>query len=882
MENDKEKQVILDHSGSALVIANPGTGKTFLLGLKYVELLKGGQNPEDLLCLTFTQEAKRNMEKQIISFIEEEKIKDFDFSKLNVFTFHSFAMDYLEDNNLVGSNLLRFVIFQFLKEKEVFNYPDEYLISNIVPRFENLMRYLKSYGITPNKINKEKTIECLDDYERSNDTIKKEELVKLLDYFVEIFEKYETVKVRKGVDYADLLIQFLELEKKPKFKHVLVDELQDVNELEARIAIETGETLFAVGDPKQSIFGFQGGSIKNFNLFKKAGAKEFKLNENRRSTQQVLDFASRDYYNKSVDENKEDALKLVSKERKIGEMPKLIEASKDETIGKVCALLNEIGGQTAIIARTNSQILEIAKELENRGIEFTSTYFASSLEAKDNIITFIKAVFSTNINDIKKAFFTPFFPIKMDDSFELSKNRKLTIEEVFEKAPEFKRIRENQKDIETIRNLFTSKIFPVCVAYGEDYLLAAQALLDSTKEALTVFEGITLDNFIFYLQTADLLSSNIKKDAKVVLTTVHKSKGLEFENVIYIPKNMANKSGFLDYVVECILKAEGNNVKEELEEEKIRIDFVANTRAKQNLYIIYDKIKDYLNEKIELKEIEGENISNSFAEKQKQAYNLFVNGEYEKAKELLEKDTSWIKQLVENHFNSLEHISFSRLNKKAFEYLEESILKISQFSTATNLGTDVHDLFEAYLKGNEYKVTDETKKYFENGLELIKEIQKDYPEFVNAEEKVEIPLNSIINTEDKINYLGKIDAIYKNGENYLIVDWKTSKNISGASNYRRQLELYKRTYAEKHQIPIENIKTAIAFVGLRKIINDGDILGELDEKQPQKRVFGTLQKHLEQFLKWKTRPETFFEDLTLEKQDNPLFRAVIEQYEKEK
>jgi DNA helicase II / ATP-dependent DNA helicase PcrA len=880
MQIDKEKQVILDHNGSALVIANPGTGKTFLLGLKYVDLLKKGHRPEDIVCLTFTQKAKQEMEKRIIDFIEEEELV-FDFSKLNVFTFHSFAMEYLDDSNIVSSNLLRFVIYDYLKQKEVFNYPDDYLISEYVPKFENLMRYLKSYGITPDKISKKETIECLDDFEKSNGVIEKSDLVKLLDHFVNIFVEYEKAKASKGMDYADLLIKFLDLEKKPFFENVLVDELQDVNELEAKIAISVGKNYFAVGDPKQSIFGFQGGSITNFNLFKEKGAKEFKLNENRRSTQQILDFCAKDYFDKSVDENKDDVLKLVSLKNLQGEKPKIIEYAKDEVIGKVCAIINK-EKNVAIITRTNFQILEIAKELENRKIDFATTYFASSLEAKENIIRFIKSIFSNNINDVKKAFFTPFFPIIMKDAFELSKNKNLTIEEVYSASPEFKKLREEQNDIETINDLFVEKIFPVCVSRGEDYLLAAEALIKSTREALMLFEGIDLETFILYLQSTDLLDSSNQKEASVVLTTVHKAKGLEFDNVVYVTKDPKKKGNFLDYLVECILKASQKNVKEELEEEKLRIDFVAYTRAKKQLFVLTDKAKNILNNKAELMEIEGEQTSKSYEEKQKQAYNLFINKEYEKAKELLEKDSSWLKKFVENHFNSLEHISFSRLNKKASDYLEESILKISQYSTALNVGSEAHNAIEAFLKNQDYEIKEEAKKYVENAKELIKIIQKEYPEFVNAEEKINLPLNKIIKTDDKIKYFGLIDAIFKNNENYLIVDWKTSKNTDGASNYRRQLELYKRTYSEQHNIPIDKIKTAIAFIGLRKIINDGEILTELDEKQPQARTFSTLQTHLEKFLEWRNKPQTFFEDLEKEKMDTPLVRAILEQYGKEK
>ena len=351
---------------------------------------------------------------------------------------------------------------------------------------------------------------------------------KFLDYFVEIFELYEKEKARKGIDYADLLINFLELKNKPKFKYVLIDELQDVNNLEAQIALESGETFFAVGDKKQAIFGFQGGSIENFELFRSKKPKEFNLTENRRSTQQILDFAATDFRNKSQDKDSKaelDGLKNFEGEK--GVKPKIIEAERDEVPGKVCSLLNKLKGegQTVILVRTNSQIMELAKELQNRNISFSSTYVSSSVEAKENIIRFLKAIFSQNVDDVKNAFFTPFFPINMQKAFELTGKRGLTIEQIYKECPEFKRIRESQKDLETIANLFTERIFPACIPYGEEYLLAAQALQSSSQEALTLIGNKTLENFLHYLEAADLLSSTAKKEAKITLKHSTQGKG---------------------------------------------------------------------------------------------------------------------------------------------------------------------------------------------------------------------------------------------------------------------------------------------------------------------------------------------------------------------
>ncbi len=875
---------ILSTSGNVLITANPGTGKTYLLARKYARLVSDGISEDDILCLTFTNKAKREMEERIISVLEKENIKA-DMSKLNVYTFHSYALDYIDEGDIISTNLLRFVIYEYLKEKEVFNYSDERLIDEVVPRLENLMRYLKSYGITPDRINKKRTKELISSYERSRDTVDKADLEKFLDYFIEIFAMYEKEKARKGIDYADLLINFLKLKNKPRFKYVLVDELQDVNSLEAHIALESGETFFAVGDKKQAIFGFQGGSIENFKMFQDKKPAEFNLTENRRSTQQILDFAAVDYRNKSKDNDTKKELEgLKSFENKTGKKVRIIEAEREETVGKICSLLNKLGGdgQTAILVRTNAQIIELSKELQSRNISFSSTHVASSLEAKENIIRFLRAVFGESIDEVKTAFFTPFFPISLQKAFELTARKKLTMEQVYKECPEFRNIRENQKDLETVSGLFTGRIFPACVPYGEEYLLAAQSLHSATQEALTLISNKTLENLIRYLQATDLLSSTAKKDAKITLSTVHKAKGLEYDKVIYWTKKSHDSSGFYDYVIEKILEAEGKLESVELEEELLRIDFVAYTRAKKELYLIAETSKDYSNEHSETMALEAENASASFEEKQRRAYSMFLNRDYDGAKELLETDSQWLRSFVAEHFTNLEHISFSRLSTDPYEYFMKNILQLREESFATSLGSNVHEMIQNYLNGKQVTPEEGSKLFFENAKKMINDIGKEYPEFIEAEHKVYIPLSTIVNTRDMMHFKGYIDAIFRNGDKYLIVDWKTSKSTDSASEYRRQLELYRRAYAEEKGIDPKNIKVAIGFIGLRQVINDGNVYSGMDAAQPKQKVFETLQRHFQKFLEWKANPDAFLEELSMTKADDPLIRAVIQQYKSEK
>ena len=142
--------------GNTIVIANPGTGKTTTLSFKIISLLKNNVKPEDILCITYTEKAKKEMY-DAIKKNSQGNIPDSIISKVNINTFHSFAYQYLLESGdspgeILGNNILRFSILQSFQRHNVFNYGKDYLISDIVPKVENAIRYIKNFGITPDTI----------------------------------------------------------------------------------------------------------------------------------------------------------------------------------------------------------------------------------------------------------------------------------------------------------------------------------------------------------------------------------------------------------------------------------------------------------------------------------------------------------------------------------------------------------------------------------------------------------------------------------------------------------------------------------------------------------------------------------------------------------
>ena len=155
IELSKEQQEIVDSKKDTIVISNPGTGKTTTLSFKVIKLLEDKVNPEDILCITFTEKAKKEMFDAIYDK-GKGKFPDADIMKINIHTFHSFAYNYLLDagiisGDIVGNNLMRFSILNSFEKNQALNYDKDYIISTIVPKTENSIRYIKSFGITPEK-----------------------------------------------------------------------------------------------------------------------------------------------------------------------------------------------------------------------------------------------------------------------------------------------------------------------------------------------------------------------------------------------------------------------------------------------------------------------------------------------------------------------------------------------------------------------------------------------------------------------------------------------------------------------------------------------------------------------------------------------------------
>jgi hypothetical protein len=161
-------------------------------------------------------------------------------------------------------------------------------------------------------------------------------------------------------------------------------------------------------------------------------------------------------------------------------------------------------------------------------------------------------------------------------------------------------------------------------------------------------------------------------------------------------------------------------------------------------------------------------------------------------------------------------------------------------------------------------------------------IRKNYPDVHAVEHVFRVPLAKLIETDEDLIFAGKIDAVFRNGDSYLIVDWKTDKDTGYSSEHRQQLEAYKRAFCLANDLDPDKVKVSLAFIGLKPKLYMGTIGCELDEKQPVKTSFDTFARRVKNVLRWKKDPETFFHEILEAGINDPLWRSIVEQYMRER
>ena len=606
--NDKQLDAVKSVGQPNLIFAGAGSGKTRVLTYKIAYLIQEqGLPPEKILAVTFTNKAAQEMKSRV------QKLLDFDISSISIGTFHSISAQLLrkEIHNLGISN--SFIIY---------DQPDS--VSVIKDCIKDLGLDVKQFEPKTFKNHISQLKNSLISYEQAevlaNDFLQKK--------VAEVYALYQNqLKKNSALDFDDLLLKPLEIFKnyphilekyQKKYGYILVDEYQDTNkpqfEFIHSLAIKHRE-ICVVGDDDQSIYGWRGADISNILNFSEAfgESKIFKLEQNYRSTQNILDAA---YH--VISKNTKRADKRIWTDNNIGDPIQIVENFNDSMEAeKILNLINTNKSESnyslndfVILYRTNAQSRIIEDKLRRAGVPYHiigGVKFYERKEIKD-ILAYLKVI--SNPSDSVSLLRVLNFPARgigktsLDKIITLSKDKQITIFDMLNLIDELQ-IGESQKKtiksfiskinrfIESISNYnIVNMINDVIEEFKIKEHYQKQNTSDSNERWQNIEELINgmIDydnekedgNLTTFLEEVSLLTDIDKwndKNEQVTLMTIHSSKGLEFP-IVFI-------AGLEEGLFPISQYLEQN---EELEEER-RLFYVGATRAMNKLYLSYSKMR---------------------------------------------------------------------------------------------------------------------------------------------------------------------------------------------------------------------------------------------------------------------------------------------------
>ncbi len=589
--NDRQKEAVLYNDGPLLIIAGAGAGKTKTLTTKIAFLIEEKNvSPYSILAITFTNKAAKEMKDRIHMQIGDLA------KKLQVSTFHSFGLKLLRENY------------------ETLGYDKNFVIMDSDDSLTVVKKIIKDMGYDPKIYNpraiRNKISSC------KNEMMSPEayERLAVSDYekvVKEVYEKYN-VKLQKNnsVDFDDLLLLPIELFKKHPdvlkryqdlYKYILIDEYQDTNEAQyilTKLLSEKNRLITCVGDDSQSIYSFRGANYKNILNFEKdyKDAKTILLEENYRSTSNILDAA-----NQVIKNNKMRKDKNLWTSRGIGEKIKYYRAynERDEAqyvIRKIKELTNRNVEykDIAVLYRTNAQSRVLEEEMLKENMPYRvvgSFYFYSRKEIKD-LIAYLRLIHNYKDNvSLLRVINTPKRGIGLKTIENLTRKADEAGISIYEaitsgKELQFKELIERLKKVSEDLTL-TELIDKVLDATGIKQELESEGTLESEVrlENLEEFKSITksfeereglisLEEFLLEISLISDVEEYKDDPNRISLMTVHSVKGLEFNHVFVV----GMEEGIFPHVNSLMENSE-------IEEER-RLCYVAITRAKDDLHLI--------------------------------------------------------------------------------------------------------------------------------------------------------------------------------------------------------------------------------------------------------------------------------------------------------
>jgi DNA helicase-2/ATP-dependent DNA helicase PcrA len=615
--NEAQQQPVFQKDGPMIIIAGAGSGKTRVLTVRISYLMSLGVDAFNILALTFTNKAAREMKKRIADIVGTNEAKN-----LWMGTFHS-----------VFARILR-------SEADKLGFPSNFTIYDTQDSVRLISAIIKEMQLDKDIYKPKQVLGRISSYKNSLITVKaylnnpelqEQDAMSKKPRLGEIYANYVDRCFKAGaMDFDDLLLKTNELlnrypdvlaKYQDRFRYILVDEYQDTNHsqyLIVRALSDRFQNICVVGDDAQSIYAFRGANINNILNFQKdyENVKTYRLEQNYRSTKNIVEAA-----NSIIDKNKTKLEKIVWTANDFGPKIKVHRSITDGEEGRFVAgeifeqkMRNQmLNGQFAILYRTNAQSRAMEDALRKRDIPYRiygGLSFYQRKEIKD-VLCYLRLVI--NPKDEEALVRVINYPARgIGDT---------TIEKLTVAANHYKRsvfeVMENIDKIDLKLNSGTKqkledfvimiKSFQIINEQQDAFILTEHVAKktgliqelkkDGTPEGIARIENIetlmggikdfiegqreidgargALSEFLEDIALATDLDRDTGDDDRVALMTIHLAKGLEFPYVFVVGMEE-----------DLFPSAMSLNTRSELEEER-RLFYVALTRAEHQAYLTY-------------------------------------------------------------------------------------------------------------------------------------------------------------------------------------------------------------------------------------------------------------------------------------------------------
>ncbi len=388
-----QREAVTHLEGPALVLAGPGSGKTRVITRRIAHLIAQGIPPWQILAVTFTNKAAREMERRVDELLAA---RGWHRRGLTVATFHSFAARFLRAHAAELGIDPDFSIFDASDQRDALKKAiaaadlstSEWTparVGAVISDAKNRLLGVEAWGRS-----------AIDWRERN---------------ILRVWREYEKLLARsRALDFDDLLLRTAEalkhhdrvrLDAQERYRHLLVDEYQDTNAAQFLIASAIageGGNLFVVGDPDQSIYGWRGADLSNILDFERhyPGAKVVPLGQNFRSTRRVVEAAAA-----LISHNRQRRDKRIFSELEEGEPPRIVhcidERHEAETIADAIERASLSGVPLrgmAVLYRVNALSRVLEEAFRRRGLPYTiarGTAFYERKEIKD-LVSYLRLV----------------------------------------------------------------------------------------------------------------------------------------------------------------------------------------------------------------------------------------------------------------------------------------------------------------------------------------------------------------------------------------------------------------------------------------------------------------------------------------------------------